>query len=289
MIVHLVDGTWELFRHHYGSPRSARDRDGTVVTGVVGVMRSMASMLADGATHLGIATDHVVESFRNDLYAGYKSSEGLDPEILGQFGPLEEAIEAMGIKLFAMVDREADDGLASAARTAAADDRVEKVMICSPDKDLAQCVGGKVYQFDRLRRELRDTEAVIEKFGVPPASIPDYLGLVGDTSDGFPGLPGFGAKSSAALLARYGHIEHIPPTVADWDITLRGAAKLSVTLQANIAEALLFRQLAVLQPDPPVIDNVDELVWQGPRPELAELCERLQIPEFVAELDALSR
>ena len=210
MHVHLVDGTYELFRHYYALP-SRLDADGEEVGGLVGVLTSVASMIREGATHIGVATDHVIESFRNDLYPGYKTGEGIEPALWRQFHPLEDALRAMGVVVWAMVDQEADDALAAAAHRAANDKRVERVFICTPDKDLAQCVrGDRVVQLDRRNRALRNEAGVREKFGVGPASIPDYLALVGDAADGFPGVPGWGAKSAAAVLARYEHLEAIP-------------------------------------------------------------------------------
>lgn len=277
MIVHLVDGTYELFRYHFALP-SHVTADGREVAASRGVAGSVLTMLEEGATHLGVATDHVIESFRNELYDGYKDSTGVEQELLNQFGLVEDLLRAVGVTVFAMVEHEADDALGAAARVAAADDRVEEVLICTPDKDLGQCVGGKIFQLDRRKGVRIGVEGVIEKFGVPPESIPDFLGLVGDTADGFPGLPGWGAKSTAAVLARYGHIEDIPADAADWDVSVRGASKLAATLRDNIADAQLFRRIATLEYDAPTIDSVDELEWTGPRPELVDLAASVDAP-----------
>lgn len=277
MIVHLVDGTYELFRYHFALP-SHVTADGREVAASRGVAGSVLTMLEEGATHLGVATDHVIESFRNELYDGYKDSTGVEQELLNQFGLVEDLLRAVGVTVFAMVEHEADDALGAAARVAAADDRVEEVLICTPDKDLGQCVGGKIFQLDRRKGVRIGVEGVIEKFGVPPESIPDFLGLVGDTADGFPGLPGWGAKSTAAVLARYGHVEDIPADAADWDVSVRGASKLAATLRDNIADALLFRRIATLEYDAPTIDSVDELEWTGPRPELVDLAASVDAP-----------
>jgi 5'-3' exonuclease len=273
--VHLVDGTYELYRHYFAMP-SARDVDGNEVAALVGVLRSVLAMLEDGATHLGVATDHEIESFRNQLWPGYKTGEGIEPPLWAQFHPLERALEAMGVAVWAMTDLEADDALASAARIAAADPRVEQVLVCTPDKDLSQCVRGqRIIQFDRRKRELRDETGVVAKFGVPPASIPDYLALVGDSADGFPGMPGWGAKSAAAVLARYGHLEAIPADPAAWDITVRGKERLSASLEGDRDTAMLFRRLATLRTDAALFDAVDDIRWRGPRPEFEALAARL--------------
>ena len=285
MRVHLIDGTYELFRHFYAVPRAA-DRRGNEVGGMVGVLGSVLGMLEGGATHLGVATDHVIESFRNQLWPGYKTGEGIDPALWGQFHPLEEALRAMGVVVWAMEELEADDALASAARLAGLDDRVEQVLICTPDKDLSQCVvGQRIVQLDRRQRQVRDEAGVVEKFGVPPAAIPDWLALVGDSADGFPGVPGWGEKAATLVLARYGHLEAIPPNAARWDVPVRGAARLAAALETHREAALLFRRLATLRTDAPVFDRVDELRWGGPKPEFewitshvgaAELWERSQ-------------
>jgi 5'-3' exonuclease len=262
MQVHLVDGTYELFRSFYAKVPGHRDPQGVEVGAVRGVVTSMVMMLDDGATHVGVATDHVIESFRNELWEGYKTGEGIDPELRSQFPLLEEALAAFGFTVWAMVDEEADDGLAAAAHVAAADSRVERVVICTPDKDLGQCVGGKVVQLDRRNRRLLDAAGVREKFGVDPESIPDYLALVGDSADGFPGLPGWGAKSAAAVLGRYGHIEAVPDDARQWDVAVRGAATLAETLGRLRELALHFRVIATLRADAPV-GRVDEWRWSG--------------------------
>ncbi len=280
MDVHVVDGTYELFRQFFARP-SHTNADGLEVGGARAVVRGMVQLLEEGATHVGVATDHVIESFRNDLYPGYKTGEGLDPAILAQFGPLERGLAAIGVATFPMVEYEADDGMASIAAIAAADERVRRVLLCTPDKDLAQCVrAGKVLQFDRRNNKILDVDDVIEKFGVRPESIPDYLGLVGDSADGFPGLPGWGAKSTAAVLHRYGHIEDIPLAAGQWDITVRGGAKLAKTLADHLDEALLYRRLAVLEVEAPTITAVDELRWTGPTDDLAAVARVLDADDL---------
>ena len=286
MQVHLVDGTYELFRHHFGAPSHLTEA-GQEVAATRGVVASVLSMLEDGATHLGVATDHVIPSFRNDLWAGYKDGAEVDPELLSQFGLVEDVLRALGVVVFAMVEYEADDALGAAARVAAADPRVERVFICTPDKDLGQCVGGKVFQFDRRKEALIGVEEVRDKFGVGPESIPDYLALVGDTADGFPGLPGWGAKSAGAVLARYGHLEHIPRDSHDWDITVRGASKLAMTLHHQRDEALLFREIATIAYDAPTVDSVDELAWNGPTADLPELAAAIDAPYLVPRCERL--
>jgi 5'-3' exonuclease len=277
VVVHLVDGTYELFRHFYAVP-PAQNRDGEEIAAVRGVMYSIRALVRDGATHIGIATDHVIESFRNDLWPGYKTGEGIDPALLAQFPLLEEGLAAWGLKVWPMVEFEADDALASAAAKAALDSRVARVVICSPDKDLAQCVTGtRVVQLDRVRRTTRDEAGVVARFGVPPASIPDYLALVGDSSDGYPGLPGWGAKSAAAVLAKFGHIDRIPDDPAEWGVAVARARSLAATLTRDRALARLFRTLAVLRTDVPVFESVDELHWQGPTAALPALGGRLTV------------
>jgi 5'-3' exonuclease len=278
--VHLIDGTYELFRQFLAPRPGHEDADGTEVGATRAVVSSMLTLLEDGATHLGVATDHVIESFRNDLWDTYKTGEGVDPLLKEQFPMLEDALTALGVTVWPMVDYEADDALASAAVVAAADDRVEQVIICTPDKDLGQCVGGKVVQLDRRRDTLLDADGVREKFGVPPASIPDWLALVGDTADGFPGLPGFGAKTAAALLARFGHIEAIPADPLAWGVAgVRGAERLAATLAAGRAVAARFKDLATLRVDAPV-GTVDDWQWRGPRPELGDWCVRFGSPRL---------
>jgi 5'-3' exonuclease len=238
-------------------------------------------MLEGGATHLGVATDHVIESFRNGLWPGYKTGEGMDPLLYAQFEPLEEALSALGVVVWPMVDFEADDAMAAAAAVTAADARVEQVVICTPDKDLAQCVrGARVVQLDRRRGELRDEAGVLKKFGVMPASIPDWLALVGDSADGFPGLPGWGATSAATVLARYGHLEQIPARATDWDVAVRGAERLAATLAEQGERARLFRTLATLRADAPIGADVDALRWRGPRADFASWSERLGAPQL---------
>ena len=266
MKVYLVDGTYELFRHYFAMPK-ARDAQGREVGAVRGVLASMLAMMRDGATHVGVATDHVIESFRNNLYSGYKTGEGVEPDLLSQFPILEEVLSAAGLVVWPMVEFEADDALASAAALAANDKRVEQVVICTPDKDLAQSVAGtRIVQLVRRTGVIIDEAGVIAKFGVPPASIPDYLALVGDSADGYPGLPGWGAKSSATVLAKFGHIESIPASSRDWHVNVTNSATLADTLVAQRKQALLFRTLATLKSDIPLFENVDELHWTGPTP-----------------------
>lgn len=264
--VHLVDGTYELFRHYFAMPK-ARDAKGREVGAVRGVLASMLAMMRDGATHVGVATDHVIESFRNNLYAGYKTGEGIEPDLLSQFPILEEVLTAAGLVVWPMVEFEADDALASAAALAAKDKRVEQVVICTPDKDLAQSVQGrKIVQLIRRTGVIIDEAGVIAKFGVPPASIPDYLALVGDSADGYPGLPGWGAKSTATVLGKFHHIESIPASARDWNLNVANSATLADTLVIQRKQALLFRTLATLKSDIPLFKNVDELHWTGPTP-----------------------
>jgi 5'-3' exonuclease len=285
--VHLLDGTYELFRHFFAVP-SHRDPGGAEVGAVRGVLGTVLTILEDGATHLGVATDHVIESFRNELWPGYKTGAGIDPDLLAQFPLLEEALEALGVRVWAMVDQEADDALAAAAARAAADRRVEQVLILTPDKDLAQCVAeARVVQLDRRHRRLFDEGGVREKFGVGPASIPDWLALVGDSADGFPGLRGWGARSSSVVLARYEHLEGIPEQASVWDVSVRGAAKLAATLMAQRDLAMLFRDLATLRTDAPV-GAVDEWRWREPSPALEEWAERLGAPGIVKRAGRLA-
>ena len=289
MEVYLLDGTYELFRHYFGAPPH-RDADGNEAGAVVGVAGSVLRMLEDGVTHLGVATDHVIESFRNDIWPGYKTGEGIEPALRRQFEPLEEALSALGLRVWAMVELEADDALASAALRASEDPDVDRVVIATPDKDLGQSVRGcYVVQLDRRSGTIRDAAGVKERFGVPPESIPDYLALVGDSADGFPGLPGWGAKSAATVLARYGHLEAIPADAAAWDVTLRSAPKLAATLAERQADALLFRDLATLRTSAAVFDSVDELRWTGPRPEFEDVARRLRSPALLARALAAAR
>jgi len=269
--IHLIDGTYELFRHYYALP-SARDRDGREVAAVRGVLASVLGMIRGGATHVAVATDHVIESFRNQLWPGYKTGEGIEPDLLAQFNLLEEVLSAAGVVVWPMVEFEADDALAAAAAIADADARVERVVICTPDKDLAQCVRGtRVVQLNRRTRVTLDAAGVVQKFGVSPESIPDYLALVGDAADGYPGLPGWGAKSSAAVLAKYFHIESIPGDWREWRVNAANAGALARTLINERDRARLFRTLATLRTDIPLFDDVDELEWHGPGPGFERL------------------
>jgi 5'-3' exonuclease len=275
MRVFLVDGTYELFRHYYGVPPH-RTAEGAEVAATRGVLWSMLRMLEEGVTHLGVATDHVIESFRNRLWPTYKSSAGLDPRLLGQFGLLEVALEAMGLVVWPMVELEADDALAGAAAVAAGDPAVEQVVICTPDKDLGQCVRGtRVVQLDRRRRVVYDEAGVAAMFGVGPASIPEYLPLVGDPADGYPGLPAWGARSAATVLARYGHIEQIPASPGEWAVPLRNRPALAATLRDQRRQALLFKDLATLRADRSLLEGVDRLRWTGPTELFAEVCSRI--------------
>ena len=275
MEVHLVDGTYELFRFYHAVP-SSKDANGHEVGAVRAVVGSMLGMISGGATHVAVATDHVIESFRNGLWRGYKTGAGIEPDLRSQFTPLEEALAAAGIVVWPMVEFEADDALAAAAQAAARDPRVDRVIICTPDKDLAQSVRGtRIVQLNRRTREVRDEAGVIKKFGVPPASIPDYLALVGDAADGYPGLPGWGAKSSAAVLAKFGHIEAIPPSPADWHVNATNPTALARTLVEQRDNALLFRTLATLRTDLKLFESVDELEWKGPTPAFKTMAERI--------------
>jgi 5'-3' exonuclease len=283
VIVHLLDGTYELFRQHFGRPDPG-DYGATKA-----VLSNTLGMLADGVTHLGVASDHIIESFRNDLWPGYKTSAGMPPELLAQFPVMEGAMAAMGVTVWPMVEWEADDALASAAAVADADVRVERVVICTPDKDLGQCVRGtRVVQLDRRKNIVFDEDGVIAKFGVRPESIPDYLALVGDSADGYPGLPGWGAKSAAAVLSRYGHLEDIPDRAGQWDVPgLRNAAVLAKTLAEERELAVLFRRIATTELDVPV-GTVDEWEWKGPTDAFAEIAERIDAPNLVKRATALA-
>ncbi len=288
MKVHLVDGTYELFRHFFGAPPH-RNTEGREVAAARGVVSSVLQLLADGATHVGVATDHVIESFRNDLWPGYKTGEGVDPDLWSQAWPLEEALRALGVVVWPMTDVEADDGLASAAAVAADDPAVEQVLICTPDKDLGQCVRGhRVVQLDRRKDALVDEEGVVAKFGVGPASIPDYLALVGDSADGFPGLPGWGAKSASTVLARWTHIEDVPPDAGDWGVSVRGAAKLAATLRDQQEEVLLFKELATLRIDRSLLQRVDDLRWRGPTAAFGAVCAELDAPTLARRAEAVA-
>jgi 5'-3' exonuclease len=288
MDVYLIDGTYELFRHFFAVPASA-DANGQEIGAVRGVLHSVFSMIERGATHIAVATDHVVESFRNDLYPHYKTSEGVPPQLLSQFPILEEALEAMGVVVWPMVYFEADDALASAAAKAALDRRVGKVLICTPDKDLNQCVvGTRVVQLDRRRNTERDEAGVVARFGIAPESIPDYLAVVGDTADGFPGLPGWGSKAAALALSQYRHLESIPKDWREWHPSIRRAAPLSESLFRSWNDALLFRTLATLRLDVPVFDTVDDLLWRGPRPAFEAQCQRIKSPDLFRRAAAAS-
>jgi 5'-3' exonuclease len=273
--VYLIDGTYELFRHYFALPQ-AKDAGGREVAAVRGVLSSVLGMINRDVTHIGVATDHVIESFRNKLWRGYKTSEGVPANLLSQFPLLEETLTALGVVVWPMVEFEADDALASAAAQCAADERVKRVVICTPDKDLAQCVrGARVVQLNRRTRVIRDEIGTFAKFGVPPASIPDYLALVGDSADGYPGLPGWGAKSTAAVLAKFGHIEAIPADWHEWHVNASNAARLADTLVRERDRALLFRTLATLRTDIPLVSDVDDLRWRGPKPGFKSLAAKL--------------
>jgi 5'-3' exonuclease len=282
--VHLVDGTYELFRAFFGAPE-AENEQGAEVGATRGILRSLAKLLRDDhVTHIACAFDHVIESFRNDLFAGYKTGEGLEPKLVSQFPLAERASHALGIVTWPMIEFEADDALATAAHRLADDPRVERVLICSPDKDLAQCVrGDRVVCVDRLRGRALDEAGVVAKFGVEPGSIPDLLALVGDAADGVPGIKGYGARSAAALLARYEHLENIPLDAASWDVKVRGAARLADTLRARSEEALFYRRLTTLRSDVPLAESLDDLEWHGARrDELEALCNELGDAAFVS-------
>jgi len=280
MDVHLIDGTYELFRHFFAVP-AASDVNGREIGAVLGVLRSVLSMIERGATHIGVATDHVVESFRNDLYAGYKTSEGVLAALLSQFPILEEALESMGVVVWPMTYFEADDALSSAAAKSARDDRVTQVIICTPDKDLAQCVvGTRVVQLDRRRNILRDEDGVVAKFGVKPQSIPDYLAVLGDSADWFPGVPGWGEKAAANTLSRYPRLENIPKDWRAWDPAISNARRLSASLFEAWDDALLFRTLATLRLDAPVFETVEDLRWKGPHASFEARCRTMGSPDL---------
>jgi 5'-3' exonuclease len=274
--IHLIDGTYELFRHYYAMP-SFKDEQGREVAAVKGVIASVLAMIRQGTTHVGVATDHVIESFRNRMWRGYKTSAGVEPDLLAQFPLLETALAALGVVVWPMVEFEADDALAAAAVKAAADQRVGRVFICTPDKDLAQCVrGDRIVQLIRRTNVVMDEAGVVKKFGVPPPSIPDYLALVGDSSDGYPGLKGWGPKSAAAVLARFNHLESIPADWRDWRVNANNAAALSATLAAQREAAFLFRDLATLRTGIDVFTSVDDLEWKGPTPAFEPLARALE-------------
>jgi len=272
--IYLVDGTYELFRHYYALPSAKAD--GREVAAVRGVLASVLGMMKGGATHIAVATDHVIESFRNELWPGYKTGEGIDPDLWAQFPLLEDVLSAAGVVVWPMVEFEADDALAAAAVAAAGDSRVERVIICTPDKDLAQCVrGSRIVQLNRRTRVTLDEAGVIKKFGVSPVSIPDYLALVGDAADGYPGLPGWGAKSSAAVLAKFIHLESIPLDPREWQVNASNASALAETLHRERERAMLFRTLATLRTDIALCEDVDQLRWNGPTPAFAAIAARL--------------
>jgi 5'-3' exonuclease len=274
MDVYLIDGTYELFRHYYALP-SVRDTDGNEIGAARGVVTSVLKMIKGGATHVAVATDKIIESFRNELWDGYKTGEGIEPDLWAQFPLLEEALAAAGVTVWAMVEFEADDALAAGALAAARDPRVERVFICTPDKDLAQCViGNRIVQLDRRKNLVCDEAGVIQKFGVPPASIPDYLALVGDAADGYPGLQGWGAKSSAAVLAKFHHLESIPSDYRDWHVNVASAGSLAATLNRDRERAFLFRTLATLRTDISLFKDIDELKWAGPTPAFDKFAAR---------------
>jgi 5'-3' exonuclease len=280
MDIYLIDGTYELFRYFYAVP-SAKDTCGQEIGAVRGVLGSVLSMIEGGATHVGVATDHVIESFRNDLYLDYKTSEGVDPALLSQFPILEHALQSMGVLVWPMIEFEADDALASAAAKSAQDDRARRVIICTPDKDLSQCVvGSRVVQLDRRRDALRDEAGVIAKFGIKPSSIPDYLAVVGDSADGYPGIAGWGSKTAAAVFSQYPHLEDIPKDWRHWDPMVRRARPLAESLFAAWEDALLFRTLATLRVDVPVFTSIDDLLWRGPAEDFKRTCERMKAPNL---------
>lgn len=289
MKVFLIDGTYELFRHYFALPSSTDDR-GQEIAATRGVLTSVLSLIESGATHIGVATDHVVESFRNELYDGYKTSEGVPEELLSQFPIVEEMLTAMGVRVWPETYFEADDALAAAAVKAAQDPRVEQVLICTPDKDLAQCVSGtRIVQLDRRRNILRDEAGVLEKFGVKPASIPDYLAVVGDTADGYPGLRGWGEKAAGAVFSHYPHLEDVPKDWQKWNPVIRKARPLSETLLSNWDDALLFRTLATLRFDVPVFDSIDEVRWKGPGRDFEACCRKLNANALLEKAVRLAR
>ena len=289
MNIHLIDGTYELFRYFFGAPSHITE-EGKEVGAVRAVANSMLTIVEEGATHIGIATDHVITSFRNELYDGYKDGSDLDPVILGQFSLLEEVLEAIGFTVFPMIKYEADDGLGAAAHKAIKNPHVEEVIICTPDKDLGQCLTAdeKIIQYDRRKKERITYQSVIEKFGVPPESIPDYLGLVGDTADGFPGLKGWGAKSSSALLAHYQHIEQIPNDHNDWIPQVRSSQKLSQTLNDDYDLALLFKLIATIDYEAQTFENIDELEWKGPQKDFNKILEKIDGERLIAKVTRLA-
>ncbi|TMI42394.1 flap endonuclease [Candidatus Bathyarchaeota archaeon] len=287
MDVYLLDGTYELFRHFYAVPSHVNDA-GEEVAATRGVLASVIGMLESGITHIGVATDHVIESFRNDMWPGYKTGEGVDPRLLAQFIPLEQALESMGIATWPMVELEADDAIAAAAVSLAKLSDVDRVIICSPDKDFAQCIrGDKIVQLNRRTGLFRNEAGVQARFGIPPSSIPDYLALVGDTADGYAGLDGWGEKASATVLGEYGHLEKIPPRTENWKVQVRRADLLASTLRENFKLALLFRDLATLRTRKPKLSSTSKVHWKGPRPSFPAFCKRLDAPELKNRVDVL--
>ena len=281
-----LDGTYELFRHYYALP-SARDQEGREVAAVRGILASVLGMIQGGATHMAVATDHIIESFRNQLWPGYKTGEGLEPDLLAQFPLLEEVLAAAGIVVWPMVEFEADDAIAAAAIAASKEKAVTRVIICTPDKDLAQCVcGTRIVQLNRRTRVILDEDGIRQKFGVLPESIPDYLALVGDAADGYPGLRGWGAKSSGAVLAKFLHLESIPHDYSQWRANVANAASLASTLVRDWENALLFRKLATLRTDIELFDDVDQLRWRGPTSAFDELARRLDAARTERERSA---
>jgi len=284
--LHLVDGTYELFRAYFGAPKAVT-ATGAEVGATRGILRSLFALLREpGVTHVACAFDHVIESFRNDLFPGYKTSAGVPDDLMAQFELAERATHALGVVVWPMVEFEADDALAAGAMKWRDDPAVDQIVLCTPDKDVAQCIEGtRVVALDRLRRRLLDEPGVIEKFGVPPASIPDWLALVGDAADGYPGVPRWGAKSASALLARFHHLDVIPPRESDWDVPVRGAASLAASLREHRGEAILFRQLATLRTDVPITESLDDLRWQGARrDELTALCREIEDDKFLERI-----
>ena len=284
MRIHLVDGTYELFRYHF-SPGNRDPKRGAAR----GVVHSMLQLVDDGATHVGVAPDPGIESFCKNFWPRFKTGEGVPPELMVQFPLVEEALAAAGFCVWPMVEHEADDAMGAAARKAVLDPTVEQVLICTPDKDLAQCVtpDGRIVQYDRRQRKLIDHRGVVDKFGVLPESIPDYLALVGDTADGFPGLPGWGARSTATVLSHYRHLENIPDAVGQWEVSVRSSAKLAATLAENRELAMLFRKVATIADDAPTFDRLDELAWTGPTAEFPELMGRMGGEHLVERVEKL--
>lgn len=289
MQVHLIDGTYELFRHYYAVPRRT-DADGNEVGAIRGVLSSMLALLREGSTHLAVATDHVIESFRNQMWPGYKRGGSIEPELLAQFHPLEHALVAMGVTVWRMERFEADDAIASAVAALVKNPAVERIIVCTPDKDLAQCVvGERVVQLDRRARVVRDAVAVREKFGVAPASIPDYLALVGDSADGYPGVRGWGAKSSSKVLGHYAYLEAIPGNAGEWQVQVRGAARLAAALTEQWEQALLFRDLATLRTDAIELADVEALRWRGPSEHFGALCDQIGAPGLAEQARQIQR